>query len=73
VPVCRIAHAASRGLPRRVKSSNRNDLRPTHAGALELLLGIVRLLAGFERTDDHLLPGVGYTPAYGEPERGNLE
>jgi hypothetical protein len=62
-----------RGLQRRVKSSNRNDLRAAHAGALEKLLSVVRLLAGLERTDDYLLPGVGHASAYGEPQRGNLQ
>ena len=44
-----------RGLQRRVNaSSNRNDLGAAHAGALETLLSVVRLLAGLERTDDRL-------------------
>jgi len=61
------------GLQRRVDaSSNRNDLGASHAGSLEALLSVVRFLAGLERTDDHLLPGVGHTPTYGETERGNL-
>jgi hypothetical protein len=64
---------APRGLPRCVNaSSNRNDLGASHAGSLETLLSVVRFLAGLERTDDHLLPGVGHTPTYGETERGNL-
>jgi hypothetical protein len=62
-----------RGLQRRVEvSSNRNDLRASHAGAIETLLSAVRLLARLERTDDHLLPGVGDAPADGETERGDL-
>jgi hypothetical protein len=64
---------APRGLQRRADaSSNRNDLGAAHAGSLETLLRVVRFLAGLERTDDHLLPGVGHTPTYGETERGNL-
>ena len=62
-----------RGLRRQVHaSSNRNDLGAAHAAALETLLSIVRFLAGLERTDDHLLPGVGHAPTHGKAERGNL-
>ena len=62
-----------RGLQRVVNaSSSRNDLGAANAAALEKLLCVVRLPAGLERTDDHLLPGVGHTPTYGETERGNL-
>jgi hypothetical protein len=63
----------ARGLERRVNLSNGNDLRAAYAGALEKLLSVVRLLAGLERADDHLLPGVGHASAYGEPERDNLQ
>ena len=62
-----------RGLGRPVNASpNRSDLSTAHAGALETLLSIVRFLSGLEWTDDHLLPGVGHAPAYGETKRGDL-
>jgi len=63
-----------RGLQRLVSaSSRRSDLAAAHAGALEKLLSVFRLLAGLERADDHLLPAVGHAPTYGEAERGNLQ
>jgi hypothetical protein len=66
-------HTRVRGPQRLVNAlSNRNDLRAAHAGALEKLLSVVRLLAGFERTDDDLLPGIGHASTDGETERGNL-
>ena len=63
-----------RGLQRRVNaSSNRNDLRAAHAGALQKLLSVVRFLTRLERADDHLLPAVRYASPHGKTKRRDLQ